>query len=226
MEKGYVKLLKDRYNSSDDVIYNIYNTKDFINDGSLTRLLNLDNDFKNADINLYKINSMELPLTDLTWLGVTEGMWSSLVKYKKNGFKFLGTTDIYKLREIIIKTGLTDKYWNDINDYDRIDERKDIIDKFKSLVFPWREDADLLNFGKKWISKSIRWVSCSPEWKYRVSLGDDQCIACLLYTDENEIEIKVNKAREYLKNELESNGFKFSEDIFDGFKSFYDLRKK
>lgn len=224
MDKRYVRLLTNNLNG---VIYNIYDTKDFLNDGSLTRLLNLDNDFKSDDINLYKINSMELPLTDLTWLGVTEGMWSSLVKYKKNGFKSLGSTDIYRFKEIIIKTGLNDKYWNDINEYDRTEEREDIIIKFKNLVYPRREEEDLLNFGKEWIAISMRLACCNAnDYKYRQSIGDDQCVAYTLFTDENEIEIRVNKAREYLKNELESNGFKFSEDIFDRFKSFYDLRKK
>ena len=224
MDKRFVKLLTNNLN---DTIYNIYDTKDFLNDGSLTRLLNLDNDFKNDDINLYKINSMELPMTDLTWLGVTEGMWSSLIKYKKNGYKSLGSTEIYRLREIIIKTGLNDKYWNDINEYDRTKKREDIIIKFKNLVYPRREEEDILNFAKEWVAINMR-LACSNanDFKYRQSIGDDQCLAYTLFTDENEIELRVNKAREYLKKELESNGFKFSEDIFDRFKSFYNLRKK
>ena len=170
---------------------------------------------------------MELPMTDLTWLGVTEGMWSSLIKYKKNGYKSLGSTEIYRLREIIIKTGLNDKYWNDINEYDRTKKREDIIIKFKNLVYPRREEEDILNFAKEWVAINMR-LACSNanDFKYRQSIGDDQCLAYTLFTDENEIELRVNKAREYLKKELESNGFKFSEDIFDRFKSFYNLRKK
>jgi hypothetical protein len=227
MDNRYVKLFKNFKNDSTKVIYNIYNVNDFLNDGSLTRLLNLDTDFKSKDINLYKINDLELPLIDLTFYGITQKMWSNLIKYKKNGFKSMSNTEVNEVKKLITRVGSNDKYWEEISEYNKIKERQNIIDNFKSFVFPYREEQDYFNFAKVWVTRNLRLASSNAnDLKYRLTIGDNQCIACLLYTDENEIEIRVNKAREYLKNELESNGFKFSEDIFDGLTSFYDLRKK
>ena len=224
MDNRYVKLLKNCYNDSKEVVYNIYNVNDFLNDGSLTRLLNLDTDFKSKDINLYKINDLELPLIDLTFYGITQKMWSNLIKYKKNGFKSMSNTEVNEVKKLITRVGSNDKYWEEISEYNKIKERQNIIDNFKSFVFPYREEQDYFNFAKVWVTRNLRLASSNAnDLKYRLTIGDNQCIACLLYTDENEIEIRVNKAREYLKNELESNGFKFSEDIFDGLTSFYDL---
>jgi hypothetical protein len=227
MDNRYVKLLKNCYNDSKEVVYNIYNVNDFLNDGSLTRLLNLDTDFKSKDINLVKINDLELPLIDLTFYGITQKMWSNLIKYKKNGFKSMSNIEVDEVKKLITRVGSNDKYWEEISEYNKIKERQDIIDDFKSLVFPYTEEKDYFNFAKEWSTRHIRWVSNTDNnFKYRRALGDNQCIACLLYTDENEIEERVNKARDYLKNKLESKSFKFSEDIFDEIKSFYDLRKK